>query len=73
VITLVPIIVSLLAGVALFRLFFRGWDDFGASLDAAFRGLAPFRFKAWLWALCSVGCGVMARYQLPKWFPHLFP
>lgn len=71
--TVASIAVALLAGVGLFRLFFKGWQDFGESLTAAFSGLARFSFRPWLWALCSVGCGFVARYQLPRWFPHLFP
>jgi len=58
---------------ALFRLLFAGWDDFGSGLDAAFRGLARFSFRAWVWMLCSVGCGFAAYHLLPKLFPRVFP
>jgi len=28
--------------------------------------------KIWAWVLLSVGSGILAYYQLPDWFPHIF-
>jgi hypothetical protein len=70
--TLGSVGVGVVTALLLFRVFFRGWGDFGQSLERAFRGMADFSFKAWLWILCSVGSGFLAYYRLPKLFPHLF-
>ena len=62
--------VGLLMAVLYFRIFFRDVDGFMERASGGYfhRG-SPL---LWLWIMISVGSGMLAYYQLPEWFPHVF-
>ena len=75
--------VGLIIAILYFRIFFRNPSGFEDDLDKA--GKIPIvnkdydyvekkwsTDKIWLWLFISVGCGILAYYQLPEWLPHLF-
>lgn len=63
-------------GVAIvyFKIFFKDWDDFKDAWSDFWRGLFRRQFAGRIsfWIIISVGSGMLAFYQLPDWFPHLF-
>ncbi|MFZ1073476.1 MAG: hypothetical protein WAO21_08580 [Verrucomicrobiia bacterium] len=75
--------VGLLIAVLYFKLFFK--DLSGFEDDAENASNIPMvdpdydyvdsrwsNGKITIWILLSVGSGIIAYYQLPDWFPHLF-
>jgi hypothetical protein len=63
-------------GVAIlyFKLFFKDWDDFKDAWSDFWRGLFRRQIAGRIsfWIIISVGSAMLAFYQLPDWFPHLF-
>lgn len=66
--------VGLVMAVLYFGIFFKdlsdfrdAWSDFGRDLV-----LRQFSARISFWLIISIGSGMLAYYQLPEWFPHLF-
>lgn len=75
--------VGLVMAILYFPIFFRGASGFKEDLENETK--SPFLNKDYdyvdvqwskdkiaLWLIISVGCGLLAYYQLPEWFPHIF-
>jgi hypothetical protein len=78
----IAVSVGVIVALLLSRLFFSDWEDFWEGFrnsgkrwvwktdeneDARWSGIM---FAIWSFLAC--GCGVLAYYKLPAWFPHLF-
>jgi hypothetical protein len=66
--------IGLAVAILYFRIFFRNWDDFRDAWSDFWRGLLRRQLAGRIsfWIIISVGSGMLAYYQLPEWFPHLF-
>lgn len=75
--------VGLLMAILYFRIFFTNISGFVDDLDKAGKnviGSKDYNYaetkwsmnKIWFWIMISVGSGILAYYQLPGWFPHVF-
>ena len=63
--------IGLLMAVLYFGIIFRDIDGFKENL--AEDGVAwQANPRLLFWIMISVGCGILAFYQLPEWFPHVF-
>jgi hypothetical protein len=75
--------IGLITAILYFRIFFRNPSGFEDDLSNATK--SPIRDKDYdyvdnqwskdkilLWIIISVGCGILAYYQIPEWFPRLF-
>jgi hypothetical protein len=75
--------VAVVVAILYFGLFFRGFSGFKDDAEKA--GKIPIldsdydyveskwsKEKIMIWILLSVGSGILAYYQLPEWFPHIF-
>jgi hypothetical protein len=67
-------VIGLVVGILYFRIFFRSLDDFREAWADFWRGLLSRQLSGRIsfWIIISVGSGMLAYYQLPEWFPHLF-
>jgi hypothetical protein len=75
--------IGLFFALLYFGIFFKGFsgfkDDVEESQKRSIWGIyydyetGWARIKIMIWILISLGCGVLAYYQLPQWFPHVFP
>ena len=81
--TYAAIVVALLVAILYFRLIYRRPGNFDEELDNMSkipildRDYDPIdetwgRMKLLIWVLLSVGSGMAAYHQLPRWFPELF-
>lgn len=66
--------IGLAVSILYFRIFFKNWDDFQDAWADFGRGLLTRQLsgRVSFWIIISIGSGMLAYYQLPKWFPHLF-
>jgi ABC-type Fe3+ transport system permease subunit len=66
--------IGLVVAILYFRIFFRSWDDFRDAWSDFWRGLVRRQLAGRIsfWIIISVGSGMLAYYQLPEWFPHVF-
>jgi hypothetical protein len=66
--------VGLVVAVLYFRIFFKSLSDFQDAWVDFGRGLFSRQLSARIsfWIIISAGSGMLAYYQLPEWFPHLF-
>jgi hypothetical protein len=82
------VVTGLLVAVLYFRIIFGSFGGFKLDLNNAANNPLFLnsnhdhydhsesqwsRSKIVIWILLSIGCGVLAYYQLPGWFPSLFP
>lgn len=75
---------GLLVAFLFFKPFFGDWSDFWECIKFCFTPdtVSLFRgemaeddwstMKLLVWGALSVGTAILAFYQLPGWFPHLF-
>jgi hypothetical protein len=66
--------IGLVMAILYFRIIFEDFDGFKEALADCGGGLLNRNISPQLciWLMISVGCGVLAYYQLPGWFPHVF-
>lgn len=72
--TFAAIGLGLVVAIIYFRIFFKNLDDFQDAWSDFWRGLFSRQLAGRIsfWIIISVGSGMLAYYQLPEWFPHLF-
>ncbi|HEV2331026.1 MAG TPA: hypothetical protein VGY56_19765 [Verrucomicrobiae bacterium] len=66
--------IGLVVAILYFKIFFKNWDDFQDAWSDFWRGLFRRQLAGRIsfWIIISAGSGMLAYYQLPEWFPHLF-
>ncbi|HEY1788731.1 MAG TPA: hypothetical protein VGJ73_11270 [Verrucomicrobiae bacterium] len=75
--------IGLVVAILYFGIFFRNSSGFGNDVSNALNNPVidkdyDYVNRQWskdkilLWLIISIGSGILAYYQLPEWFPHLF-